>query len=140
MYVENWKRDRWINTISRTTNVVTLPSGLMYKVLHPRYFGRSAVPKSNCVCHYKGELYSGKIFDSSYETGKPITCSPDDAIKGLSEALQLMKEGEKWELYIPGHLAYGNEGYGEIIPPDCPLQFTIELIKVEGEYKNLSSK
>jgi FKBP-type peptidyl-prolyl cis-trans isomerase FklB len=51
-----------------------------------------------------------------------------------------MKEGEKWELYIPSNLAYGNEGYGEIIPPDCPLQFTIELIKVEGEYKNLSSK
>jgi len=139
MQVEGWKRDNWLHGKSREMDVVTLPSGLMYKKKISRYCGKSAVPKSTCVCHYIGSLYTGKIFDSSYERGEPITISPESVIKGWSEALQLMKEGEKWELYVPSKLGYGVQGQEPFIPSNCPLIFTLELLKVEGESKKLSS-
>jgi len=139
MQVESWKRESWLSSKSKENEVIKLPSGLMYKIIKSRYFGKSAVPKSTCVCHYIGSLYTGKVFDSSYARGQPLTISPADVIKGWSEALQLMKEGEKWELYIPSNLAYGEEGQEPFIPSGCPIVFVLELIKVEGESKRLSS-
>ena len=135
MQVESWKRDTWLVSKSKEFGVITLPSGLMYKKISSRYFGKSAVPKSTCVCHYTGSLYTGKIFDSSYARNQPLSISPSDVIKGWSEALQIMKEGEKWELYIPSKLAYGEEGQEPFIPSGCPIVFLLELLRVEGESK-----
>lgn len=138
MEVERWRGNNWLASKLRENGAVELPSGLIYKKISSRYFGKSAVPKSTCVCHYTGSLYSGKEFDSSYKRGEPISFTPTDVIKGWTEALQLMKEGEKWELYIPSDLAYGEEGQEPFIPKNCPIMFVLELLKVEGEYKQLS--
>lgn len=137
MQTDIWEREEWLRSKSKDFGVVTLPSGLMYKTISSCYYGKSAVPKSTCVCHYTGSLYNGKIFDSSYARNKPLSISPEDVIKGWSEALQLMKEGEKWELYIPSKLAYGEDGHEPFIPKSCPIVFLLELIKVEGESKQL---
>ena len=138
MEVDLWKSNNWLDSKSRENGAVKLPSGLIYKKLSSRYFGKSAVPKSTCVCHYIGSLYTGKVFESSYQRGEPVSFTPTDVIKGWSEALQLMKEGEKWELYVPSDLAYGEEGQAPFIPKKCPIMFVLELLKVEGESKQLS--
>ena len=135
MEVERWKANNWLTSKSRENGVVKLPSGLIYKIISSRYFGKKPLPKSRCVCHYTGSLYTGKVFDSSYARDQPLTISPSDVIKGWSEALQLMKEGEKWELYIPSDLAYGKEGQEPFIPSECPIMFVLELLKVEDESK-----
>jgi len=89
------------------------------------------------VCHYRGTLINGKEFDSSYKRGSPATFAPNQVIKGWTEAMQLMKEGDKWELYIPSELAYGERGAGKDIPGGSALIFTLEMIKVKGASKNL---
>ena len=80
--------------------------------------------------HYRGTLINGQEFDSSYKRGEPATFPVNGVIKGWTEALQLMKEGDKWRLYIPYDLAYGERGAGQDIPPYATLIFDIELIKV----------
>lgn len=80
--------------------------------------------------HYRGTLVNGQEFDSSYKRGEPATFPVNGVIKGWTEALQLMKEGDKWRLYIPYDLAYGERGAGQDIPPYATLIFDIELIKV----------
>ena len=135
MEVQRWKAQTWLDSKLNQYGSVKLPSGLIYKKISSRYFGKSPVPKSTCVCHYIGSLYSGEVFDSSYERGEPISITTTDVIPGWTEALQLMKEGEKWELYIPSNLAYGEAGQEPFIPKNCSLMFVIELLKVEGEYK-----
>ena len=83
--------------------------------------------------HYQGTLPDGTIFDSSYQRGEPVTFPLNRVIAGWSEALQLMKEGDKWEIYIPSHLAYGPQGAGSQIGPNQPLVFEVELIKVQAK-------
>ena len=80
--------------------------------------------------HYRGTLINGKQFDSSYDRGEPATFPVNGVIKGWTEALQMMKEGDKWRLYIPYNLAYGERGAGQDIPPYSTLIFDIELLKV----------
>ncbi len=108
--------------------VMTTASGLQYKVLTP---GTGATPSASdkVEVHYEGRLIDGTIFDSSYQRGAPATFGVTQVISGWTEALQLMKEGAKYQLFIPSDLAYGNRATGKIKPGDT-LIFDVELIKI----------
>ena len=110
--------------------ITTLPSGLQYEVLSS---GSGATPGLNdkVTTHYTGTLIDGTVFDSSVERGQPASFPVSGVIKGWTEALQLMKEGDKWKLYIPYDLAYGERGAGANIGPYSALIFEIELISVD---------
>ena len=110
--------------------VVTLESGMQYEVLTS---GSGATPGLNdkVTTHYTGTLIDGTVFDSSVERGQPASFPVSGVIKGWTEALQLMKEGDKWKLYIPYDLAYGERGAGANIGPYSALIFEIELISVD---------
>jgi len=110
--------------------VVTLPSGLQYKVIKDGT-GKSPKATDTVVTHYRGRLLNGKVFDASYDRGEPISFPVNGVIAGWTEALQLMKEGAKWELYIPSNLAYGSRGAGPDIGPNATLIFEVELISVK---------
>ena len=110
--------------------VVTLPSGLQYKVIKAGT-GKTPLATDTVETNYKGTLINGTEFDSSYKRGQTATFPVGGVIKGWTEALQLMKEGAKWELYIPSSLAYGERGAGQLIGPNATLVFEIELIKVK---------
>lgn len=109
--------------------VVALPSGLLYKIINEGD-GNSPGPKDTVVVNYRGKLIDGTEFDSSYERGKPATFKVNRVIKGWTEALQLMKPGAKWELYIPSNLAYGPRGTRKI-PANSALNFEIELVSFD---------
>ncbi len=109
--------------------VIKLPSGLLYKELVAGT-GKSPSLSSPTKCHYKGTLIDGTEFDSSYSRGQPATFAPNQVIKGWTEAMQLMKEGGTWELYIPSELAYGDRGAGARIPGGAALIFTLEMLEV----------
>jgi FKBP-type peptidyl-prolyl cis-trans isomerase FklB len=111
--------------------VVTLPSGLQYKVLKDGT-GKTPSATSLVVTNYRGTLIDGTEFDSSYSRGQPATFPCNRVIKGWTEALQLMKEGAKWQLFIPSELAYGaNAPPGGKIGPNAVLVFEIELLEVK---------
>jgi FKBP-type peptidyl-prolyl cis-trans isomerase FklB len=112
--------------------VQTLPSGLQYKVLTE---GKGPKPSATDAVkvHYRGKLIDGTEFDSSYSRNEPATFTLDRVIKGWTEALQLMGEGAKWELYIPPDLAYGERGAGSRIPPQSALVFEVELLAAKAE-------
>merc|ERR1712196_290898 len=112
--------------------VVTLPSGLQYKVLKKGDGTHHPTVDSPCETHYEGTLIDGTVFDSSYKRGSPTTFAPNQVIKGWTEAMQLMVEGDKWELYIPSDLAYGDSGRPPRIPGGSCLIFTIEILKIKG--------
>ncbi|MBB6610068.1 FKBP-type peptidyl-prolyl cis-trans isomerase [Pontibacter sp. Tf4] len=109
--------------------VKTLPSGLQYEVLKEGS-GKSPSASDKVTTHYHGTLIDGTTFDSSYERGQPATFPVNGVIAGWTEALQLMKEGAKWRLYIPSDLAYGSQGAGDVIGPNAALIFDVELISV----------
>lgn len=109
--------------------VVELPSGLQYKVIKSAD-GPSPSVRTKCECHYRGTLIDGTEFDSSYKRGKPTTFAPNQVIKGWTEAMQLMHEGEKWELYIPSELGYGDRDRGQFIKGGDVLVFELEILKV----------
>ena len=111
--------------------VVTLPSGLQYKILTE---GTGPKPSSTdtVVCNYKGTLLDNTEFDSSYKRGQPATFPVSGVIKGWTEALQLMPVGSKWQLFIPSELAYGTRGGpGGGIGPDATLVFEVELMSIQ---------
>ncbi len=105
-------------------------SGLQYKVLEEGS-GKSPKASDKVTVHYTGRLTDGTVFDSSVERGEPITFGVNQVIDGWTEALQLMQEGDKWELYIPSDLAYGERGAGGDIPPYATLIFEVELLEVQ---------
>jgi FKBP-type peptidyl-prolyl cis-trans isomerase FklB len=109
--------------------VVTLPSGLQYKV-EKKGTGKSPGKEDSVTVHYRGTLLDGQEFDSSYKRGQPATFKVGGVIPGWTEALQLMKEGAKWRLFIPPHLGYAERGAGGVIPPNSGLIFDVELVKV----------
>merc|ERR1712205_278169 len=115
--------------------VVTLPSGLQYKVLKKGDGAHHPTKDSPCECHYEGTLIDGTEFDSSYKRGEPTTFAPNQVIKGWTEAMQLMVEGDKWEMYIPSDLAYGESGSPPKIPGGSALVFRMEIIKIKGGKK-----
>ena len=115
---------------SSKEGVVTTESGLQYKVLSEGS-GPKPSASSTVTTHYEGTLIDGTVFDSSYKRGEPISFPVSGVIRGWQEALQLMTQGSKWELYIPGDLAYGAAGSPPVIGPNAVLVFTIELIEVK---------
>jgi FKBP-type peptidyl-prolyl cis-trans isomerase len=112
--------------------VVTLPSGLQYKILKEGT-GPKPTPADSVVCNYRGTLIDGKEFDSSYKRGQPATFPVGQVIKGWTEALQLMSVGSKWQLFVPENLAYGDRGAGPDIGPGATLIFEVELISIKGK-------
>jgi FKBP-type peptidyl-prolyl cis-trans isomerase FklB len=112
--------------------VVTLPSGLQYKVL-TEGSGPKPTASDTVVCNYRGTLIAGKEFDSSYKRGQPATFQVNGVIKGWTEALQQMPVGSKWQLFIPAELAYGDSGRGPDIGPGATLIFEVELLSIQGK-------
>ena len=110
--------------------VVSLPSGLQYKVITPGD-GPSPLKTDKVKVHYKGTLIDGTVFDSSYAPGQPAPFNVSGVIKGWTEALLLMQVGSKWELIIPSILGYGTRGRGGKIPPNSTLLFEVELLGIE---------
>lgn len=110
--------------------VTTLPSGLQYEVMNSGS-GPSPTSSSKVKTHYHGTLLNGEVFDSSVQRGEPISFAVTGVIKGWTEALQLMKVGDKWKLFIPSDLAYGARGAGGSIGPNETLIFEVELLGIE---------
>lgn len=111
-------------------DVVTLPSGLQYRILTAGA-GKTPTLADTVVCQYRCSLVSGKEVDSSYKRGQPVTLAVKGAIKGWTEALQLMPAGSKWQLFVPPDLAYGPRGGGGDIGPNAALVFEIELLAIQ---------
>jgi FKBP-type peptidyl-prolyl cis-trans isomerase len=112
--------------------VVTLPSGLQYKVL-TQGTGPKPTASDSVVCNYRGTLINGTEFDSSYKRGEPATFPVGGVIKGWTEALQLMPVGSKWQLFIPSDLAYGERSPAPEIGPDSTLIFEVELLSIQNK-------
>lgn len=120
---------KFLEENAQKEGVITLPSGLQYKVLVK---GEGEVPtRSDKVkVHYEGRLLDGTVFDSSYKRNEPSEFTPTQVIKGWTEALTMMPVGSKWQLYIPYELAYGERGAGEDIKPYSTLIFDVELLDI----------
>ncbi|MBN1878486.1 FKBP-type peptidyl-prolyl cis-trans isomerase [bacterium] len=117
---------------AKKEGVVVTASGLQYKVLQTGS-GATPGPTDKVEVHYRGTLIDGSEFDSSYTRGEPVTFSVNQVIPGWTEAVQLMKEGAKYQVVIPADLAYGPRGAGQAIGPNSTLVFDIELLKVNPE-------
>lgn len=127
------KGDAYRTANKTKEGVVTLPSGLQYKILQAGT-GPKPTATDSVVCNYKGTFVDGKEFDSSYERGEPATFPVTGVIKGWTEALQLMPVGSKWQLVIPPDLAYGEQGRRGM-PPNSTLVFEVELLKIAEKEK-----
>ncbi|MBF0328872.1 MAG: FKBP-type peptidyl-prolyl cis-trans isomerase [Nitrospirae bacterium] len=122
--------EQFLEANKKKPGVKTLPSGLQYKIISD---GKGESPKASDTVsvHYRGTLINGTEFDSSYRRGKPAEFGVNQVIAGWTEALQLMKPGAKWQLFIPSKLAYGEQGAGQQIGPNAVLIFEVELISVK---------
>jgi len=116
---------------AKKDGVVSLPSGLQYKILTTGEGGK-ATDADTVVCHYRGSLLDGREFDSSYG-GMPATLGVKDVIPGFREAVKLMAVGSKWQIFIPPSLAYGERGAGSAIGPNATLIFEIELVSIQDK-------
>lgn len=122
--------DAFLEKNKTEAGVQTTASGLQYKMTQ-QGTGKQPAATSVVKVHYTGKLPDGKVFDSSVERGEPIEFPLNGVIPGWTEGLQLMKEGGKATLYIPGHLGYGQQGVPGMIPPNSTLIFDVELIEVK---------
>jgi FKBP-type peptidyl-prolyl cis-trans isomerase FklB len=116
----------------KKTGVEILPSGMQYQVLRAGE-GKVPGPVDRVTVHYRGQLIDGTEFDSSYARNQPATFAVAGVIPGWREALQKMREGDKWRVFLPPDLAYGEKGAGSMIGPQAVLVFEIELLKVEPQ-------
>ena len=123
---------KFLEENKKKKGVITLPSGLQYKVITE---GKGAKPvvADQVTVHYRGKLIDGTVFDASYDRNEPATFGLNQVIKGWTEGLQYMQVGGKYELYIPSELAYGDVGAGQLIGPGSVLVFEIELLKINGK-------
>lgn len=121
---------KFLEENKKKDGVQVTESGLQYKVLKA---GTGAAPKANntVTVHYEGKLINGEIFDSSIRRGQPATFGVSQVIPGWTEALMRMKVGDKWQLFIPPNLAYGEQGSQGAIGPNEALIFEVELLEVE---------
>jgi FKBP-type peptidyl-prolyl cis-trans isomerase FklB len=126
------RNKQYLEENKKTSGVQVTSSGLQYKVLKQ---GTGATPKATDTVstHYRGTLIDGTEFDSSYARNQPATFPVGGVIPGWTEALQLMKVGDKWQLVIPSELAYGDRGAGDVISPHSTLIFEIELLGIEAK-------
>lgn len=124
------KGEKFLAENKTKEDVVTLKSGLQYKILKK---GTGASPKATDTvqCHYKGTTIDGKEFDSSHKRGEPAKFALNRVIKGWTEGLQLMKVGGKWQFFVPSELAYGERGAGQNVGPNEVLIFEVELLGIE---------
>merc|ERR1719326_1142301 len=136
---------KFLEENKKKEGVITLPSGLQYKVLRSGEGADHPTADSECSCHYEGRTAQewskspqGKKFDSSYDRGEPTDFAPNQVIAGWTEAMQLMVEGDKWEMYIPSEIGYGDSGSPPDIGGGDVLVFTMEIIKIKGDKKPAS--
>jgi FKBP-type peptidyl-prolyl cis-trans isomerase len=122
--------EKFLAENAKKEGVKTLPSGLQYKEIASGT-GKSPKTTDTVTTHYKGTLIDGTEFDSSYKRGEPVSFPVSGVIAGWTEALQLMKEGAKWQLFVPPNLAYGERGAGREIGPNATLIFEVELISIK---------
>lgn len=130
----------WLSKNKEKPGVIALPSGLQFKVLQEGTGKFSPLLTSTCLVHHEGVLIDGTVFDSSRKvdvasgkSGAPMEVSPNMMIKGWMEAMQLMVEGDIFEVYVPSHLGYGDQKDVAAIPAGSVLIFTLEMIKIKGE-------
>lgn len=122
----------WLAGKAKEQGVIATGSGLMYKVIKSGAAdARRPGVDTRCECHYRGTLIDGREFDSSYARGAPATFAPSEVIKGWTEAMLAMREGDMWQLYVPSELAYGDASRGDIITPGSVLVFELELLQVK---------
>jgi FKBP-type peptidyl-prolyl cis-trans isomerase FklB len=121
--------ERFLAENAKKEGVTVLPSGLQYTVIKEGN-GVKPLATDRVKCHYEGTLPNGTIFDSSYKRGEPAVFPLNGVIAGWTEGVQLMNEGAKYRFFIPYHLAYGERGAGQAIPPYAALVFDVELIEV----------
>lgn len=121
--------EAFLSENAKREGVTTTASGLQYEVIRKGAGDRPAA-SDRVEVHYTGKLIDGTVFDSSVERGVPATFGVTQVIPGWVEALQLMREGDKWRLYIPSTLAYGENGAGGVIGPNMTLIFDVELLRV----------
>lgn len=127
---ENKKQgDAFLQLNKQKEGIVVLPSGLQYKVLKTGS-GQKPTLFDDVTIHYKGTFIDGRVFDSSLNRGAPAKFPLGKLIAGWSEALQMMKVGDQWQLFVPSYLAYGEQGYGPEIGPNTTLIFEVELLGV----------
>jgi FKBP-type peptidyl-prolyl cis-trans isomerase len=134
------KEETFLSENSENDGVISLPSGLQYSVITE---GDGPKPSSGDTVrvHYEGTLIDGTIFDSSYQIEGGEEIPLDMVIPGWAEGIQLMSVGSKYKIFIPSHLAYGERGAGQVIPPYSTLIFTIELLEIKaGEEEEMSDK
>jgi len=131
--------DAFLAANTAKEGVVTLPSGLQYKILTPGK-GPKPTASDSVVCNYRGTLIDGKEFDSSYKHGQPATFPVGGVIKGWTEALQLMSVGSKWQLFVPSELAYAERGSGPDIGPNATLIFEVELLSIQSKDNDKDKK
>lgn len=123
--------DAFLAENAKRAGIVTTASGLQYEVISAgNGNGKQPTRNSRVSTHYHGTFIDGRVFDSSVQRGQPAEFPVSGVIAGWTEALQLMKEGDKWRLYVPSDLAYGERGSSGAIPPHCALVFEVELLKV----------
>lgn len=127
---------------AKNAGVIELSSGLQYRVLREGDGDESPLASTSCECHYEGRTAQehsknpkGKKFDSSYDRGSPTSFAPNQVIRGWTEAMQLMVEGDKWQMFIPSELGYGDGGQGADIGGGDVLVFTMEILKINGPTK-----
>ena len=118
---------------AKKAGVTVLPSGLQYEVLVKGAGGQKPVITDKVKTHYHGMLTNNDVFDSSVSRGEPVSYGLDQVIPGWTEGLQLMSVGDKYKFYIPHHLAYGERGAGNVIPPYATLIFEVELLGINVE-------
>jgi FKBP-type peptidyl-prolyl cis-trans isomerase FklB len=121
------ENEEWLAQNKTKKDVVTLPSGLQYKVIKEGN-GKSPNGDDIIVCHYTGKLINNTKFESSYDDGQPLKAYPSGVIPGWREALPRMKVGSVWELYVPYQLGYGSGGVKDKVPPYATLIYEIELL------------
>jgi FKBP-type peptidyl-prolyl cis-trans isomerase FklB len=131
--------EAFLNENKKKEGVKTLPSGLQYKVIKE---GTGKKPKLNdaVTVNYRGTLIDGTEFDNSYKRGQPASMQVSGVIPGWTEALQLMGEGAKWQLFIPSNLAYGERGAGAMIGPNATLIFEVELISIQEKKQEIKQE
>ena len=142
--LKNKKRQQQINDYTeknrqfllengKKTGIITTASGLQYRVREQGGGGGGKHPKADdkVMVHYRGRLIDGAVFDSSHKRGKPASFQVNKVIQGWTEALQLMRRGDHWQLFIPSELAYGEKGAGSAIPPNSTLIFDVEILSIQ---------
>lgn len=124
------KEEAFLKENAQKPGVKVTASGLQYKVITE---GKGPMPKASDTVkvHYRGTLLDGSEFDSSYKRNEPAVFTVNGVIKGWTEALQLMKVGSKWQVFLPSALAYGERGAGQVIGPNATLIFEVELLSIE---------